>query len=416
MWQQDRFCGPVRCTVIPQAGHRLFYGTGAEMALDCIMRTVADACHRIDKSQKAMIDELTAMDTDVSGFWTAKPQSIHHLINAPAAMRALGRPVRLNPVVKNDPIQLNIEITTHCNLACGHCARSFRSPAQKHMDPAQFEYILDLMPNTFKVVLVGLGEPTLHPQLVDMVALATRKGHRVGMVTNAMCLEKKLSRRLITAGLRFLTFSLDSVDATTVSRVRPGSHINRILKNIRAFMEIGGKTVQTAVFTAVSMDTVFDLPSLADAVAVLGVNAWMLSDLNFKSNQAKSQWKNWEKVNQKAIGDAIRLAFSRSLPVLSVYGLEALGLKHRYTDYLILRPAGLGQRAATHHGCQSPWQTLPLDVNSVATTCDCRPHASLGSLLSQPFSSIWNGDLMKEHRRRMRSQTPPEDCLGCPRF
>jgi MoaA/NifB/PqqE/SkfB family radical SAM enzyme len=319
-------------------------------------------------------------------------------------------------VVKNDPIQLNIEITTHCNLACGHCARSFRSPAQKHMDPAQFEYILDLMPNTFKVVLVGLGEPTLHPQLVDMVALATRKGHRVGMVTNAMCLEKKLSRRLITAGLRFLTFSLDSVDATTVSRVRPGSHINRILKNIRAFMEIGGKTVQTAVFTAVSMDTVFDLPSLADAVAVLGVDAWMLSDLNFKSNQAKSQWKNWEKVNQKAIGDAIRLAFSRSLPVLSVYGLEALGLKHRYTDYLILRPAGLGQRAATHHGCQSPWQTLPLDVNSVATTCDCRPHASLGSLLSQPFSSIWNGDLMKEHRRRMRSQTPPEDCLGCPRF
>jgi MoaA/NifB/PqqE/SkfB family radical SAM enzyme/pimeloyl-ACP methyl ester carboxylesterase len=416
MWQQGRFCGPLRCIVIPQAGHQLFYGPGAQAALDCIMRTVADACGRIDNGQKAMIDKLAAMDTDVRDFWKAKPQSIQHLIRSPAAMRALGQPVHLTPTVKNDPIQLNIEITTHCNLACGHCARSFRSPSQKHMDPDEFEYILNLMPNTFKVVLVGLGEPTLHPQLVEMVALATRKSHRVGMVTNAMRLEKKVSQRLIAAGLRYLTFSLDSVDANAVSRVRPGSNINRIIRNIREFMELNGEMVQTAVFTAVSMDTVHHLPSLADTVASLGVNAWMLSDLNFQQNKSKSLWGNWENVNQKAIGEAIRMAFSRSIPVLSIHGLEALGLPHRYMDYLMLRPTGLGQKAVLHNCCLSPWQTLPVDVNGVATACDCRPHVSLGSLLNKPFSRIWNGNLMETHRRQMRSNTPPADCLACPRF
>jgi len=40
----------------------------------------------------------------------------------------------------------------------------------------------------------------------------------VGMVTNAMVLEKTLSRRLIDAGLRAITFSLDGVDPAATSR------------------------------------------------------------------------------------------------------------------------------------------------------------------------------------------------------
>lgn len=59
------------------------------------------------------------------------------------------------------------------------------------MAEALFHYLLDLLPNAYRVVLDGLGEPTLHPRLPDLVAGADRK-RRVGLVTNATRLTPRL--------------------------------------------------------------------------------------------------------------------------------------------------------------------------------------------------------------------------------
>jgi MoaA/NifB/PqqE/SkfB family radical SAM enzyme len=356
------------------------------------------------------------MDRDVEGFLSVRPQSARHLVRSPAAARALKNPVHLPPAAETDPIQLNVEITSRCNLSCGHCARSRLKRPGKDMDRDAFCCLLDLMPNTLRVTLVGLGEPTLHPQVVDFVAIAARRGHRVGLVTNAMALDRTLSRQLIAAGVGSLAFSLDSVNADLLARVRPGSDLDRIVGNIEGFVQAAGGKIPTSVFTAVSRQTVGHLPELAGGVAGLGVDAWMLSDLNFQWNRSETLRDSWTPAHEETVGNAVKRAFSNSLPAVSVRGIEELGLATRYRDFLITSPRMLGRRSRAHRWCLSPWQTLPVNVDGSATVCDCRPRALLGNLFEHSFSDIWNGAPMQSHRRRMHSAAPPADCLACPRF
>ena len=82
----------------------------------------------------------------------------------------------------------------------------------------------------------------------------------------------------------------------------------------------------------------------------------------------------------------------------------------------MLPPDHLVQRSVKQTWCCSPWQTLPMDVRGNATICDCQPQEIAGNILHQPFSEIWNGEVMTEHRRRMLESNPPEACKICPRF
>ena len=412
-WDDTCFAGTVRHITIPKAGHHLFRGPGSPVALDCVHRAVSDLCRQSGPEDWAAVAAVDAMETGATCFVGADSSRARHFAQSPAVARALGDAPRFTPVSDTDPFQINIEVTSRCNLACSHCARSRYRRSAENMELDAFRYLLDLVPNTFRVVIVGLGEPTLHP---DLVALAAQRDHDVGMVTNAMNLEKQLSQELIAAGLRKLTFSLDSVDEETAELVRRGSDLPRIRQNILDFQGLAHGQIPTAVFTAVSCETVWHLPELASAVADLGVNAWMLSDMNFDSNQSISLRASWNRKFRDALGKALNAAFNRQLPVLSVRGLEEIGLRRRYSDFLVMSPAEPARRSQCHRWCLSPWQTLPVDVHGNATVCDCRPDAIIGNLFHDGFDDIWNGEALQRHRMAMQSEQPPGNCLICPRF
>ena len=416
-WRDRRFSSRLRSVTIPHAGHDLFIGPGSETAIDCVIRALSDL------DRKPVPDDLTAMreiniiEPEAQRLMDAsRAPGLWHLSRSPAALHLLGRPIPFVSKTETDPLQINIEITSRCNLGCGHCARSVHKRPGKDMEFSAFAYLLDLVPNTFKVVLVGLGEPTLHPKLPELVALAAHRGHRVGLVTNAMNLDCDLGRRLIAAGLRAITFSLDTVNAPVASCVRNGTDLDRIIHNIRKFMELTGNGISTAIFTAVSTRTAPCLPELAGAVADLGVQAWMLSDMNFSWNLPISLWKNWNAAIAGYIASALRTAFARHLPALSVRGLETLAMEHCFNDFLLTLPAEVKRRGREHQWCLSPWQTLPVDVNGNVTICDCQPDQIIGNLYQDAFSAIWNGPPMQKHRQEMRSEGPPQACLACPRF
>ena len=416
-WRGRRFSSRLRSVTIPQAGHDLFIGPGSETAIDCVIRALSDLDRKPVPDDLAAMREINIIEPEAQRLMDAsRAPGLWHLSRSPAALHLLGRPIPFASKTETDPLQINIEITSRCNLGCGHCARSVHKRSGKDMELSAFAYLLDLVPNSFKVVLVGLGEPTLHPQLPELVTLAAQRGHRVGLVTNAMSLDGNLGRQLIAAGLKAITFSLDSVDASVASRVRQGTDIDRIIHNIREFMGLAGNSISSAIFTALSTCTVPHLPELAGAVADLGVQAWMLSDMNFEWNRPISLWENWHPAIAGHIGRALHTAFTRHLPVLSVRGLEALAMEHCFKDFLLTLPAEVKRRAKSHQWCLSPWQTLPVDVDGNVAICDCQPHHIIGNLHEHAFSAIWNGPPMQRHRQGMRSQNPPEACLVCPRF
>jgi MoaA/NifB/PqqE/SkfB family radical SAM enzyme/alpha-beta hydrolase superfamily lysophospholipase len=414
-WKEDNFPS-ARVVTIPGAGHDVFQSTNSRLFTDLIQRAINDLI--LNETEDLMsIHSLIAVEPGFQAFFEAAPLSRSHLALSPGVQRVIAQKPALSPLSKNDPVIANIEITTYCNLQCQFCARSRLKKANTHMTFAMFRNILAVLPNTYQIVLVGLGEPLIHPHIGEFIQYAKSLKKRVGLVTNAMLLTPEISARLLDAGLDSIAFSLDGADPSLSALVRQGTNLPKVIRNIKKFVKNAqGKPISTAVFAAVSIDTVAQLKKLIDCVSGMRVEALMLTDINFITNLDHTLWQNYNTEIESLVKQGITHAFTKNLPVLSVHGLEEFGLKQRYHDFLIIPPGQLCQRSARHTWCLSPWQTVPIDVAGNITLCDCQPDCVIGNLFQDTFSNIWNGETMQKHRADMLSDKPPEACRICPRF
>ena len=201
--------------------------------------------------------------------------------------------------------------------------------------------------------------------------------------------------------------------------MRNGTDFQDVIDHIKYFTLIADKydkQISKAVFSAVSLISLPYLKQLIDLVSKLGVNVLMLSDLNFNYNLNECLWGNMDERKIAMIRTAIGYSFSKNLPVLSVHGLEEFGLRHRYMQFLAAPSSKIYERSKIHTNCLSPWQTIPVNVNGDVSICDCQPEKIIGNLFFDSFSKIWNGRIMKHHRREMTGSVPPDACRICPRF
>lgn len=414
----ERLSTPRRHVRIAGARHHLFKGEGAPLAIDTISRAIDDARRRA-----AIPAALRELEPGLTAFTAAWPDSPRHLAMSPAGARALDCPFAPTAIAECEPTLANIEITTRCTLGCASCARTQLKLQSRFMSRETFHQVLDALPHAWRINLVGLGEPLLHPQVIEFIQLAVAQNRRVGLVTNAMNLDADLARALCASGLGSLTFSIDAVGPVMAERVRKGSDMALISRNIHNFIEARhrqgaalGTAVETAVFSALTGETLGEFESIIDFVADHGIDALMVTDLNFPSNQTRSVHAGFTPEQGRQIRQALKRAVARRLPVLSVWGLEEYALSVRHLDYLLLRGEQLAHRSSRHRHCLSPWQTIPVNVDGRLTICDCQPGAAIGNIRETPLAEWWNGPAMREQRRQMLSDSPPEACRVCPRF
>ena len=159
------------------------------------------------------------------------------------------------------PLHLDLDPTNRCNLSCRMCPRTWylqegRSEWNPGGRPGDMSFtffqglIEESAPRGLKSVKLNfLGEPLLHPRLVDMVATAARAGLWVMINTNATLLTREMSARLLEAGLTDIFFSFDSPYAAEYEKIRLGAKFDQTLANIQGFMEtkeaLGHQAVQT---------------------------------------------------------------------------------------------------------------------------------------------------------------------------
>src|SRR5438093_7138189 len=91
------------------------------------------------------------------------------------------------------PTELQLEVTSACNLRCAMCLVRYRPPVNKVEGalPIQvFDQLLADLPRLQAITLQGLGEPLLHPRLLEMVRRCHERGIRVGFNSNATLLSR----------------------------------------------------------------------------------------------------------------------------------------------------------------------------------------------------------------------------------
>jgi len=175
------------------------------------------------------------------------------------------------------PLHLDIETTNNCNLKCVMCPRTIMIQRQMtkwspkgvgYMDLPAFRRVIDQAAEggAYSVKLNFLGEPLIHPDVVEHVAYAHQQGLYVMMNTNGVALSAKLARRLLEAGVDDVFFSIDGATADQYGRVRVGARLEKVLHNVTEFVRLKHELEMTHVQTRASM--VLGVDGLPDTPAI----------------------------------------------------------------------------------------------------------------------------------------------------
>jgi len=160
----------------------------------------------------------------------------------------------------NVPPSLQIEPTNHCNLNCICCAHSGSTRKRGYMDLNLFQKIIDDASEIGikRIHLYLLGEPLLHPQIVEMISYIKSKNLGVHLTTNGMLLNKEKTENILRSGINsadLFTFSILGHSKDIHEMVMRGVNHDVVLKNIFDFKElrkklrVNGPAIETVFFT-----------------------------------------------------------------------------------------------------------------------------------------------------------------------
>lgn len=163
-------------------------------------------------------------------------------------------------IVERVPIHIQLEPTTRCNLGCIMCPRTIAINKKQNFEIGDFDFELykKIIDEGSKKGLCSikyghLGEPLIHPKMVDMISYANSREIETIMSTNGTLLNADISKELIEAGLTKLFISFDSPNRDHYNKIRVRSNYDRVLGNICRFHEIRKTMGSINPLTRVSM-------------------------------------------------------------------------------------------------------------------------------------------------------------------
>ncbi|MDF1628919.1 MAG: radical SAM protein [Alcanivoracaceae bacterium] len=125
-----------------------------------------------------------------------------------------------------------IEPTTRCNYTCGFCVG--RHMPQQDIALDTFRSFINQVEGLQALELQGEGEPLLHPEFFDMVALAREKFPQleVSMITNGSMFTQENIQQILDHGIARIFVSLESAKDQDFQRIR-GGKLDRVRRGIR---------------------------------------------------------------------------------------------------------------------------------------------------------------------------------------
>lgn len=140
---------------------------------------------------------------------------------------------RAEPRSAGFPAVMDVEPTNLCNLKCTMCPRTKLMTRGLGMMPGElFRGLVDQAAGrTEYIYLDMMGEPTLHPEICDMISYAEGAGIRTSLSTNCLELGDDVARRIVDSGLSILIMSIDASRPETYRKVR-GGDLERVVRNV----------------------------------------------------------------------------------------------------------------------------------------------------------------------------------------
>lgn len=135
------------------------------------------------------------------------------------------------------PVSVNFLITSRCNSKCITCDSWKLTDHSGELTLEDFKRIAgEIREMNVPIVTLGGGEPTLRPDIWEIVRILKDRGLNVQLTTNALALRETQQEKMYQSGLDRVTVSVDSHLRETYEKIRGVDGVESVLKNIRSIL------------------------------------------------------------------------------------------------------------------------------------------------------------------------------------
>ncbi|HPS59412.1 MAG TPA: radical SAM/SPASM family putative metalloenzyme maturase [Spirochaetota bacterium] len=185
------------------------------------------------------------------------------------------------------PSRVYLETTTRCNLLCEMCVKqsSGGGIVDGDFDMGMMPAIEPVLCNINTLILSGIGEPVLYPDLETLIRYASRRmmnDSRIGFQTNGMLVSRDKAMSLVEAGLNLVCVSMDASTPGTFSAIRKGGNISDAENSIQLFMEAGlalNREVKAGIEFVLTRDNLHQLVPALEIAAARGAKFAIVTHL-----------------------------------------------------------------------------------------------------------------------------------------
>ena len=277
-------------------------------------------------------------------------------------------------------MQLFWECTLRCNMRCRHCGSDCKvSTLHPDMPYEDFEKVLLRIrekydPGKVLVILSG-GEPLVREDIVDCGRRIAQLGFMWGMVSNGRLMSAGMIQKLLDAGMRAATVSLDGLEEEhNWMRGVPDafSHASEAIRILAARRGIGFDVV-----TCVNRRNFGQLEELKEYLISLGLKKWRVFTVFPVGRAASDPELQLTADEYKSLMEFIVRTRKEGRIHLS-YGCE--GFLGEYEG-----------RVRDHYfSCQAGLSIASVRVDGAISGCNSiRSHYDQGNIYSDDFIDVW---------------------------
>ncbi len=329
-----------------------------------------------------------------------------------------------------NPKGISVLVTKNCNLRCKMCHFYHSSLGEVKLNPQiNKKNIVDIkvIENLVKnwkgikpyITLTG-GEPTLHPQIEEIIKLIKNKGFVCTMVSNGALLKEK-AEAILDAGLDILAVSIDGNGEIHDNIRGVSGTYNRAIEAIRGInkLKIKKKTPRPLIFLnttmlAENLNYFEHLVNLANKLKADGINfqhLWLQTEnMNLKHNSCTSDFK---------INNKVKLEVDNNSVDTEKLFLEIEKIRKKHSFINIFPDLNFKQTKEYYTNLEefifnSPsfcsWFFASVQTDGRVTHCK---EIEMGNLSSSSFQEIWNSKKFRHFRKEIKKKSRFPICSRC---
>jgi MoaA/NifB/PqqE/SkfB family radical SAM enzyme len=340
------------------------------------------------------------------------------------------------------PETISLLLTYRCNLHCQMCGQWGERGSLKALSPAitrrylelpLIERLIEEVRSFHPTITLFGGEPLLHPQWAEVVALIKGAGLRCNMISNGILLKRK-AEEAVRLGLDEIIFSLDG-PAEVHDRIRGGKGVfRRALEGFqhleRVKKKYGKKRPTVNVNTVIWEENQVMLQEVLKQAACFGAQTITFHHLIFADHKAFDEteritqaslafnspdWAGFILDELPRIDPEIIIAQKRliegeknDVPAFFYPNFTDEEMRAYYGSFSFL-PSSFKRR------CLSPWMVAYVLPDGTIKPCLSLGYA-MGDLHEASFKEIWNGARAVRFRRLLKQRRYFPVCPRCTEF